>query len=263
MPYPQDSHLKDEEVRRMVVSACFANIALAAGGEWQPVRLEEKIDGREYILQSGKYRRMAYGRVPRDSTAKELRQRLGPKCRIRQWRDWPFWKLLMMRPLTHQDIENALLSVSHGLKGLIWVDLPQRQHLHDTRYPRYEPTREDIDEIATYKTKHGLCALVALAREARDQGILGIYIKCAQSSLEIFPQVVTQDPHLYICWKRLAKRLTQVIWQPKVTFSIEPRLIEKSLKTLPQQIRSLANEARERGIPLPPEDVVTRHNRNR
>ena len=58
MPYPANSPLKDRTIRKMVTATCYAEIALAAGSEWNSRMLEEKIEGNASWEQVGRYRRL-------------------------------------------------------------------------------------------------------------------------------------------------------------------------------------------------------------
>lgn len=259
MPHSGNSHLNDELVRRMAVSACFAEIALAAGGEWNPSRLEEKIHNRSCGDLTNCYWRMTRGIVPNNRTVDRLENLLEQSCQLLRWRDHPFWKLLMLQPLRHQDISAALLSIRSNIKRYLWVNPPD-DGLTEGRAPRYEASKEFVDQIAMHRTFDALVALTALAREARDRGTIRPYYMCSLKSFEIFPHVVTKHPQLYISWKSLAMRLDKVIWNPKAASSYDPRPpIKRS--NLSKQIKTLADAAVAKGIPLPPQETLRRHSR--
>lgn len=259
MPYPKDSPLKDKTIRKMVTAACYAEIALAAGSEWDPTELERVIDGKEYGSFTGRYRRLFRGIVPKDDNANQLLVRFDNKCQISKWRDHPFWKLLSLRDLTHRDIELALLSVTSEVNHHIWMWGPTNDEMSDIRFIRGFPWREQIEDIASYRDFDALVTLVAYAREGRDSGMIQEYIKAARGCLDIFPSVVTKQPHLYICWKLLAKRLKSLLWKPKFSFVIEPDF-SKDLSKLNKKVERLAKTARRKGVQLPPEEVLKQFN---
>ncbi|MES9993852.1 MAG: hypothetical protein ABW098_18030, partial [Candidatus Thiodiazotropha sp.] len=205
----------------MITAACYAEIGLAAGPEWDPGRLEELIDGKDYGEFTGRYRRLFRGIVPNNESANFFETELDYKCNIVFWRDHPFWTLLVNHPITHKDIELALMSVKSNVRRYIWGESPRRNKKTQTRGIRVIPSRESIEKIAKYKNLDSLIALVAYAREGRDSGILQEYVMSASHSLRIFPDVIARNPHLYICWKPLARRLKSLIWQPKPSFVLE------------------------------------------
>lgn len=258
MAYKKDSPFKDETIKHMATYACYAEIAQAAGPEWDPTKLEVKIDKGKYGSYTNCYRRLLNGIAPGDKRAEILQNKYGNKCDIKIWRDHPFWPLLKLQPLTHKEIEDALLSINSNIKHNIWVDIPDKEFIETTRFPRYEPTNVDIERIAKYKSWDALVTLVAYAREARDRSMTLIYYRSARQVRTIFPHVVTKYPQLYICWETLADRLTKIIWRPKLVFSSEPQ-IKVSLQDLRKEIKPLAETARKRGICLPPEEFITKH----
>lgn len=259
MPYPRNSPLKDKGIRHMTVSACYAEIALAAGGEWNPSRLEELIDESKYGDRTGRYRRMARGIVPRNKTASQIRGVLGDSCDILKWRDHLFWKLLMLRPLSQNETEEVLLSIRSNVTKHIWGSDP-----HDIktqfRHARREPTRETIDAIANHRSFDALLALIAIARDARNRGILDTYYPCALTSLEVFPHVVGNTPQLYICWKAIAERLRRLVWEPNADFFIDV-YADFNLHELEMEIQKVSEATMNNGVSFPPLDILERHNR--
>ena len=199
----------------MVTAACYVEIALAAGGEWDPDKLEVLIDEKGYASHTGRYRRLFRGIVPSDQSALFVKLRLQNTCDLLKWRDHPFWKLLSNRPLTHLDIETALLTVTSNVKHYVWHRCSPPEASSTSRGVRIIPERELIERIVKYRNFDSLLTLVAYAREGRDSGLLQEYGMSSGSSLKIFPQVVARNPHLYVSWKPLAKRLNSLIWNPK------------------------------------------------
>ena len=257
MPYRKDSPLKDKVIRKMVTAACYVEIALAVGGEWDPGRLEEVIDGKAYYSFTGRYRRLFRGIVPSDRSAKDLKLQFNGKCDLLKWRDHPFWKLLSTRPLTHSDIETALSTVTSNVKHYVWMQRPPREFPNTNRGVRTTPERESIDRIAKYRNFDSLLTLVAYAREGRDSGMLQEYGMSSGISLKIFPQVVARNPHLYVSWKPLAKRLNSLIWNPKNKFFVDLRQ-NFNLSLLNKEIETLVETTRNKGSCFPPKDLMKR-----
>lgn len=247
----------------MIGKACYVEVAMRAGGIWNPAKLEEEIDGNIDLEPSGRFRRMQNGVLPSDKSAERIQKKVyrgKRKCQILKWRDHPFWKLLSLQPLTYHDTEIALLSVNHGrIKRKIWLELPTQPYSLDMRYPRLKPDKEYIEKIAAFKNFDALIALVALAREGHGTGMIQTYTMAAHHCLEIFPDVMIKQPHLYICWKSLARRLIKLIWKPQVTFVIEMQQ-EITLPQLGKRINALDELAREQGAPLPPKEIIARYN---
>ncbi len=206
MPHPSDSPLKDKAVRHQVASTCYAEVAIAAGGVWIPAHLEKAVLGRDSAHQSGLFRRMSRGIVPNDTTAQRLRSSLGERCNVPKWRDHPFWKLLSKQPVGQKDIQAALLSVDVDVWQHIWDDHPP-PYLTEFPYTRLETTNTSIDKITECENLDSFVALVALAREARDHGMLALYFWASFQSKEVFPSAIGSTPHLYLCWKPLARRI--------------------------------------------------------
>ncbi|MCU7801928.1 MAG: hypothetical protein KZQ92_07665 [Candidatus Thiodiazotropha sp. (ex Lucinoma borealis)] len=257
MAYPKDSPLKDKVIRIMVTAACYVEISIAADGEWDSDELEKVIDGKGYASYTGHYRRLFRGIVPNDQSVIFIKLKLTNECDLLKWRDHPFWKLLSNRSLTHSDIEAALMTVTSNVKHYIWMRHRQIDVLPTTRRVRVLPERESIERIAKYRNFDSLLTLVAYAREGRDSGMLQEYGISAELSLKIFPDVIARNPHLYIRWKSLAKRLNSLIWNPKRNFAVELKR-EFSLSQLNEEIEELVDKAREKGACFPPKELMKR-----
>lgn len=256
MPYPNHSPFKERQLRQLVTATCYAEVALAADGEWNPTALESKVEGKAYWEQSGRFRRLAKGIVPRDKTAKHLQQLSDGRCDITWWRDHPFWQLLTTRQPTHQDIYAALLSVTSNVKHYLWLNPPRPDKVIDYRLVRITPKKEDIVKIAKYKNFDALVALVAFAREGFGSGMLQESTVASIHLRKIFPEVVARTPHLYLIWPNLATRLKKIIWKAKTGFEIELKL-DVSTQKIRQRVLDARDAAISRGISLPPEPVVS------
>ena len=241
----------------MVTAACYVEIALTAGGEWDPDQLEVLIDEKGYASHTGRYRRLFRGIVPSDQSALFVRLRLQNSCDLIKWRDHAFWKLLSNRPLTHSDIKMALMTVTSNVKHYVWLPCRNNEKATSIRRIRPLPDRESIKKIAKYRNFDALLILIAYAREGRDSGFMQEYGMTTSESLKIFPYAIARTPHLYICWKPLAKRLNALIWNPKRYFDVE--LKQKfSLSLLNDEIEELVDKARCRGTCFPPKDLMKR-----
>lgn len=259
MPYAKESPLKDKVIRHMVASACFAEIALAAG-EWNPTRLEELIEGRYYHEQTGKFRRMAGGVVPDDDTTIHVDVVFKGKCNVREWRDHPIWTLLDLYFIKHKDIESALQS--GGMNSEIWKYIWKSNDppfVFIFPFERRQISQKDITQIARTRSLNSLMALLAIGREEMERSNRNTYYRASEKSLDIFPYVVGSTPQLYICWKPLMQRITHALWEsflsdPDKQVVIEPEKIER-------KIHQARLNAEKRGVSFPPPDILERHNR--
>ncbi|MES9994041.1 MAG: hypothetical protein ABW098_18985 [Candidatus Thiodiazotropha sp.] len=255
MPHKKNSPLKDKVLREMTTAACYVEIALAAGCEWNSEKLEKMIVGEKYRSYTGRYQRLLRGIVPRNQSVLYAKCRLENKCDLLEWRDHPFWKLLSNRSLTHSDIVAALMTVTSNVKLHVWMRHRQNEDATTIRRVRVLPERESIERIAKYRNFDSLLTLIAYAREGRDSGLLQEYGMSAGASLKIFPQVIARNPHLYIRWKPLAKRLNKLIWNPKRNFAVELKR-EFSLPQLDKEIEELVDKARKKGACFPPKELL-------
>lgn len=259
MPYPANSPFKDNELRHLAASACFAEAAIALGGEWNPTRLEEEVFGRFDTEQTGIFRRMGRGYIANDTTAQRLKSHTYGKCDIAKWRDLPYWILLSKKPVSSEQIQKALTAVSSPVWRLIWDNTPP-PYLTDFQYSRREVTEESIKAIAACKNMDALFALIALAREARDRGMNDQYVQASYQSEEIFPNAIGETPHLYLTWKLLAARLRKIMWDPTGIRAPSPNA-ELDIDGLDAQITHAVWCAKQDGTIFPPREIVDLHNR--
>lgn len=257
MPYPKDSPLKDKIIRKMVTAACYVEIAISAGGEWNSEKLEMMILGEDYKGYTGRYQRLFRGVVPNNQSVSYTKLRLQNKCDLQEWRDHPYWKLLSNRSLTHSDIETALMTVTSNVKHYVWMPCRKSENAPSIHRIRPLPDRESIKKIAKYRNFDALLTLIAYAREGRDSGFLQEYGMTAGESLKIFPYAIARTPHLYIRWKPLAKRLNALIWNPKRNFDFDLKR-EFSLSQLNEEIEDLVDKARGKGACFPPNELMKR-----
>lgn len=260
MPYANNSPLKDPEIRHMSAATCLAEIALAAGGEWNPSRLEELIDGRAYGVQTGIYRRMARGYAPEDQTALRLGKHFNGACDIEEWRDHALWRLLSFTPLEPPEIEDVLFYLESDVRKHVWVE---NKHPYFNFLPqlRSEATKRTIDEIAKHRNLEALMVLIIFTREALERDMPKVYRWAAQKSLSIFPDVVGSNPRLYMCWRLMVKRLSELIWEP-FRLADEVKVVNVDITALERKIRRIVQLARNDGISFPPDDLMNRHSRN-
>ena len=259
MPYPQNSHLKDIPIRHMATSSVFAEVAIAAGGEWIPSRLEKQLFRRDYAEQRGTFRRMARGIAPNDNTAIKLQGLFKGKCEIKKWRDHVFWKLLCKTPVEQKDIEALLLSVGDDVWQYIWKN-EAPFYPPDVEYTRVEPELSVFTNIANVASLDAFIALIALARELMDHGMHTLSLLASLEAREIFTHVISKTPHLYICWKPLAYRLQGLFWER--TCGVDPHpedLID--FEEMEDEIWQLVRSASKEGISFPPRNILERHNR--
>lgn len=259
MPYSEDSPFKDEVIRIMAGSACYAQTAISAGNIWDFATLEEIIDGKEYPSQSGKYRRMLNGIIPGDSSILKIHDHVQDEnCDLFHWRDHAIWPLLSLNPLTAQDIETALLSVTGKIREEVFDYFELDDEPTDYRLPRFKPDKESIQRIANYKNLDALLILIAYSREADASGVLQTYAVAAHHCLKIFPVVLVHYPQLYIRRKLLTDRLNELIWKPDGNYLVEP-YINTSLPKLSIKMRPLVKAALKEGFSFPPERILRKY----
>lgn len=266
-PYPKKSAEKDMFLREMIGKACYAEIALRAGMVWEPITLERTIGGKSYLQSATRINRIKRGTLPEDKTVKLIESAIYKntyyknrrKCRIKKWRDHPFWKLLSLQPLTYQDTERALLSVQSRVKHRIWLEPPSPSSPSHLRPVRLTPEKKFIEEIAEYKNFDAFVTLLAFVREAYGTNMGQLFTISAKNCLDIFPHVMIRHPQLYIVWKPLAQRLIKLIWKPKASFTSQIKR-DVTVSSLRKRIDLLDKQARKEGKPLPPKDIIDRYN---
>lgn len=258
MAYTKDSVFIDKELRLLIGSACYVEIALAVN-EWQFSKLEALIDDKNDDEKTNYYRQLARGLRMEDKTiarighANPLRDK---RAYIRKWRDHPFWGLLK-RELGHDDIKQALLIVTGSAQNRIWFD----KKFSGKRPARFDDLDNDlINSIAHTKSFNSLIALVALAREAYILNHPRTFFEASERALDIFPAVVTKTPHLYIRWSKLYLRLSELIWLKASDFATFNNL-NVSLQGMQKIIDEIDFIERSKSqCKLPPKEIIERYN---
>lgn len=261
-PYPEDSPLKNWDIRVLVAAACYVEIAIATGCEWGPTRLELIIDGREFDSQSGKYSRMLKGIPPKPVTISQIEPML-PTADILKWRNHPYWKLILDISPSHEDTWNALQTVKGELKKNVWVQgyIDKLADDEKQHYARSEPSLDLIEIVAKHNNFDALLILTAWAREAREMNLLRPHGWLARHTREIFPHVIAHCPHLYIGWPILARLYKKIIWTTPHPEENVP-WFDMRWKGLKQEINKKVKEARRNNIQLPPKERFDKVNKN-
>jgi hypothetical protein len=259
--YSNNSILSDTSARKLIGSACYVEIS-SAMKTWELKDLEALVKDQAGQEQSGFFSRMARGVIPKDTSISELKKislLKGKRCCIKKWRDHPFWDLLKTQPPTPLEIEKALTAVTGSKKKLIWVDYFLKDDPRNLRND--DRCRKVILEIAKPKSFNALLALVALSRESYEGNFIRPYLNASLVSLDIFPHVMMECPHLYIRWKELADKLTMLIWKPKKYRFNWYFNLDKKLDSLEERIQALDHQFRQKeNHKLPPKDIIDRYN---
>lgn len=224
--YPKSSHLYYPEIRKLVGSACFVEIAISLGGIWNPMEIEILLDGKgdnvvppESKEGTGKYRKMLEGKVPSIASCKRIQKKM-KGGHVLVWRNHPFWNLFKPDALYFENITSALLCIEGKLNETIWDSRsPYRDRAESFRY---EITLDLVKEIASFKNLGALVALTAFTREAKAQRFFRPAFWASKYSREIFPEVVCKEPHLFISWPRLLRLYDDLIWAPLETTESMP-----------------------------------------
>lgn len=121
---PPTARRWSKEVRLLRARAAFADIAIAAGGIWQPKRLEEvvlsKDPSRAFVEASNKFGKMARdGFVPDGATIQAVTAAV-PNCNIRYWLDHPLVYLLDANQDRRAALSYALDSIPGALRMELW-----------------------------------------------------------------------------------------------------------------------------------------------
>ena len=220
MSYPITSHLSDREIRLLIGSACYTDIALATGGEWHTNKLEEMVntedkDGNTYYSEySGLFRGMRNGRIPGAKTSIRIQNILKTNS-FSTWIDLPLWPLLYNYHYEESHILNALNSLPKEMRDIIFVDGHYDPGLQ--RLARHEVTVDMIKKISKYENLHALVAVTAFARESRQNNIHRISAFSSFATQELFPKVICKTPQLYIRWPKLAEIYQHIFWEPPKT----------------------------------------------
>lgn len=186
-----------KEVRLLRARAAFADIAVTAGGIWQPRRLEEvvlsKHPSRSFVEASNKFGKMARdGFVPDTATIQAVTAAF-PTCSLRYWLDHPLVYLLDANQNRRAALNYALDSIPGALRTELW------------REPvSYEPW--------TGKTLRPLdgAALIALLRGPLTQHVACLderdHIQFVETGIKRTPEAVEK-----LAWKK--QQLARDMWR--------------------------------------------------
>lgn len=113
-----------KEVRLLRARAAFADIAIAAGGIWQPKRLEEvvlsKDPSRAFVEASNKFGKMARDGFVPDSATIQAVTTVFPNRNLRYWLDHPLVYLLDANQDRRAALNYALDSIPGALRTELW-----------------------------------------------------------------------------------------------------------------------------------------------
>lgn len=256
-PHKNESHWKDENVKKLAGAATFTDLCIHAE-TWTDSELEDLIDP-DLAASTGKYRKMRNGTRPDDYTIGYIEDALrGKPVKIKEWRDHAYWPLLCSNHSGSKYIFNALRSIGDDLKQYIWSEWDPGE---DYQCTRKSFDLDNIKRVAENKNFDALVILTAWAREAREQNIYEYNLRCAQYSKNVFADVVCSTPQLFIRWPLLLLQYANVIWRPPET-EISEFWFKPNLPTLVNNILNIENEARAKGILLPPKHLVRQLNKN-
>ena len=257
-PYPNSSPLKDINIRKLVGSALYVEIALSTDMEWRTSVIEKLIDQDRYEEPMGRYRKMLYGIIPSNKICKRIQKKL--QCGdLIKWRNHPYWCLLCDSQSGHVYIEKALFTVKRSMRGYIWSE-PDVVDAKD-RSTRIEPTLEVVKGVAAFKNLYALITLTAWAREAREHHFLRPNYQCALYSRKIFAHVICNTPHLFVRWPLLAKYYKNFIWSFPDSKASEP-WFDMEWNELIDEIELEEEKARSKRIKLPPKHYFRHFNKN-
>jgi hypothetical protein len=254
--YAKSSFKSDGIVRTLAGSACFAEVAVAAE-KWDDCALELLIDPDRWAGYTGIYRKMPKGTLPSDMVCRRVKEVL-PNCNIQKWRDHPFWGLLRGPGFNLADVEHALRSIrSDPVRRSVWGNPPDRNQRNS--FSRLVPELALIKDIFNCKQFDALIALTAWARETRALKQHSPAFQSAFFTKAIFAEVVCHTPHLFIRWPLLAEQYKQWIWSSPASDTSEA-WFDMDWEYLLFEISVEEQKARQRGIKLPPHEIVTRIN---
>ena len=215
----------DEETRALVARAVFVEIAIKAGGIWNPRSLErvvrEKNENDRESLELSNYANMWKGKHgPSKAILKEA-IRAYPEAEVELWAKHPLFFLLNRpkrdaREKQEAAIEYALDSISGPIRGLIWRSQiswepwtgEQLLNLHESAINAILSSRE-FDEF-TALSKFVTC--IALAKYASNKGDRNSFVNACRISHNYFLEAVLTTPHLYVQWSQLQALVVKQFW---------------------------------------------------
>jgi len=258
--YSQNSPLSDVFIRKIVGSAIYAEIALAAGCRWQDTDLEEVIDKRfEHDKEfTGIYRKMLLGVIPTNEICNRIQVNLGCGNLI-HWRDHPFWRILYPHQPTEEHIAATLKSTERHVFESIWPKNPRKGFI----FPKIHNSNDKYEQLAKFNNFSALISLSAYARVPIGQFLISSDSTAAKYSRKIFSRVVCNTPHLFIRWPFLIERYINLVWtSPLGHYFIHSGSPEKDCHTLINEILKEEKASRKRGVNLPPKQLVRRINKD-
>jgi len=258
MSYPKNSHLHNFLIRQIVGAACYADIAIAAGEIWSTNRLEVLIDDERFESYTGIYRRMRNGSISDNKILYRIQKTLEFKT-LFTWRNHPLWPLLYDDYYHNDHILRALNSLPKNMRDSIFAE--GQYDSRGVRLARHEVTHGLIKKIVAYENLNAFVAIMAFAREARENNIHRISAFCALQIQKLFPKVVCHTPQLYIRWPQLEKQLTRTIWSFPKTKTSMPWFSVKHNNLL-SEIANEEKHALANHIKLPPKHVFRTINKN-
>lgn len=241
----------DRETRALAARAVFAEVALQAGGIWDPRELEATIRRRNNDRRGSRdlsnYRNMWDGKhAPSKAILKEA-LRAYPDAQVEDWAEHPLFFLLNkpkrdIATVSEAAIAYALDSIPGPLRGLIWQS--EISYEPWTGEQLLNLNSAAISAILNDSAFDELCALykvttcAALAKYAISRNDSKSFVRASQITHTYFVEAVLTTPHLYIQWQQLQTILAQQFWEE--INQILPRELKLPLDRT-KQIARLAN----------------------
>ncbi|MFT3897188.1 MAG: hypothetical protein QM719_05765 [Thermomonas sp.] len=245
----------DEETRALVARAVFTEIAIKAGGIWNPRDLERKVRVKTRDSRGQKdlsnYSNMWKGKHEPSKAILKAAILAYPKAEVELWAKHPLFFLLNRpkrdaREKQEAAIEYALDSISGPIRGLIWRSKiswdpwtgDQLLNLHESAINAILSSRE-FDEF-TALSKFVTC--IALAKYASSKGDMNSFVNACRISHNYFLEAILTTSHLYVQWSQLQVLVAKQFWLEC------DQVLPQELRLTPYQVEQVTRLADRLGL---------------
>lgn len=213
------------DTRGLVARAVFAEIALAAGGIWDPRALEFEVRLRNKDSRGTRdlsnYRNMWNGKHAPDKATLMEAVRAYPSAQVALWAEHPLFYLLDKPKRNAADAREAAIfyaldSISGPLRALLWkADLSYEswtgRRLHALEHSRVTEILSDASFDALPALPK-LTVATALAKYVMARDDNKSFIRASQLTNTYFVEAIATTPNLYIQWRQLQSIFVSQLW---------------------------------------------------
>lgn len=215
----------DPETRALVARAVFAEIAISAGGIWDPRDLEAEVrkrnNDRRGLRDRSNYKNMWSGKHEPSKSILMEALRAYPDAQVIFWAEHPLF-FLLNKPkrdssiVSQASVAYALNSIPGPLRALIWkselsYDPWTGHQLHQLHASRMSDIMGDslFDELPALLK---ITIATALAKYAMAMDDDKSFVRASRLTNGCFVEAIATTSNLYIQWRQLQSSLASQLW---------------------------------------------------